>query len=86
MEPTKDGPIDQKDGPSGWKFKDGRTRKLKAGTAVPDEAVRGHQEKLKELPESKKLKIKKLKMLTAKQITSENWAHKWDHLWQERLI
>ena len=52
---------DQKDGPSGWKFKDGRTRKLKAGTAVPDEAVRGHQEKLKELPESKKLKIKKLK-------------------------
>ena len=26
---------DQVGGPSGWKFKDGRTKKLKAGTKVP---------------------------------------------------
>ncbi len=29
--------IDQKDGPSGWKFKDGSPNKLPPGTAVPDE-------------------------------------------------
>lgn len=30
--------LDQKDGPSGWKFKDGSTKKLKAGTELPDDA------------------------------------------------
>ena len=32
--------IDQKNGPSGWKFIDGSSNKLKAGTAVPDDAIR----------------------------------------------
>lgn len=30
--------LDQKDGPSGWKFKDGSTKKLKAGAELPDDA------------------------------------------------
>ena len=32
--------IDQLNGPSGWKFIDGSTNKLKPGTAVPDDAIR----------------------------------------------
>eukprot|EP00602_Paraphysomonas_sp_CaronLab_P006614 CAMPEP_0185035424 /NCGR_PEP_ID=MMETSP1103-20130426/26762_1 /TAXON_ID=36769 /ORGANISM="Paraphysomonas bandaiensis, Strain Caron Lab Isolate" /LENGTH=271 /DNA_ID=CAMNT_0027572489 /DNA_START=18 /DNA_END=830 /DNA_ORIENTATION=- len=30
--------IDQKDGPSGWKFLDGSSNKLRAGTKIPDAA------------------------------------------------
>jgi FKBP-type peptidyl-prolyl cis-trans isomerase len=51
---------DQKDGPSGWKFLDGRTKKLAAGTQVPDNAMK-LKAATKEVPDSKKLKIKKLK-------------------------
>ena len=29
--------IDQKDGPSGWKFNDGSSNKLKAGTKIPED-------------------------------------------------
>ena len=32
--------IDQKNGPSGWKFIDGSSNRLKAGTSVPDDAIR----------------------------------------------
>jgi FKBP-type peptidyl-prolyl cis-trans isomerase len=67
---------DQADGPSGWKFKDGSTRKLQAGTKVPDNATKVRQSELKKKLEtidtSKKLKVKKLK----KQIEAEGAAGK----------
>ncbi len=31
--------LDQKDGPSGWKFKDGSSKKLPAGSAIPSELL-----------------------------------------------
>lgn len=42
--------IIQKNGPSGWKFVDGSSNKLKAGTAVPDDAMR--KRKIDDITES----------------------------------
>ena len=44
---------DQVGGPSGWKFKDGSTRKLMPGTTVPEQAVK-KRDREEELPESGK--------------------------------
>ena len=50
--------IDQKNGPSGWKFIDGSSNKLKAGTAVPDDAMRVRKVE-DEVPQSKSTKSAK---------------------------
>jgi FKBP-type peptidyl-prolyl cis-trans isomerase len=48
---------DQKDGPSGWRFKNGATKKLRAGTQVPEDAMKLKESKI--IDPSKKLKLKK---------------------------
>ena len=64
--------LDQKDGPSGWKFIDGSTRKLKAGTKVPEKAEKKrNRDVAADVPsatEKKKIEKEKLK----KQKTIEN--------------
>ena len=51
--------IDQKNGPSGWKFIDGSSNKLKAGTAVPDDAMRKRKVDEVEVNQTKSTKLKK---------------------------
>lgn len=51
--------VDQKNGPSGWKFIDGSSNKLQAGTSVPDDAVRKRKVEEVEEPQNKSLKTKK---------------------------
>lgn len=51
--------IDQKNGPSGWKFIDGSSNKLKAGTAVPEDAMRKRKMEEVEAVQSKPAKSKK---------------------------
>ena len=52
--------IDQKNGPSGWKFIDGSSNKLKAGTAVPDDAMRKRKVEEVEINQTKSIKSKKI--------------------------
>jgi FK506-binding nuclear protein len=42
---------DQKDGPSGWKFLDGSSNKLPAGTKIPEEAKKRKRTEIEETPE-----------------------------------
>ena len=57
--------LDQKGGPSGWKFIDGSTRKLKAGTKIPEKAEKKrNREEAADVPsalDKKKLEKEKLK-------------------------
>lgn len=54
--------IDQKNGPSGWKFIDGSSNKLKAGTSVPDDAIRRRNVEEASEPQAKPVKSLKTKM------------------------
>jgi hypothetical protein len=42
--------VDQKNGPSGWKFIDGSSNKLQPGTSVPDDAIRKRKVEEEEEP------------------------------------
>lgn len=53
--------IDQLNGPSGWKFIDGSTNKLKAGTAVPEDALRKRKVEDSAETQTKSPKISKTK-------------------------
>jgi hypothetical protein len=53
--------IDQLNGPSGWKFIDGSTNKLKPGTAVPDDAIRKRKMEESQEPQTKPSKSPKAK-------------------------
>ena len=44
--------VDQKDGRSGWRFLDGSSNKLPAGTKIPPSATKKKREEIEEPPES----------------------------------
>lgn len=54
---------DQKDGPSGWRFVDGSSNKLKPGTKVPEDAIRPKKRSISEASDVQepKAKIQKVK-------------------------
>ena len=68
--------IDQKNGPSGWKFIDGSSNKLKAGTSVPDDAIRKRNVAEVSEPQAKPTKSGKTKTIEEKpEVQSSSTKH-----------